>query len=230
MVNVKRLKFFYESNEKNIKRAAIILVIIVALLVYLFSAADKNEIVVEGDGITAGQGVADGSGDLTGAGSTGENTTGNIYVDISGEVAKPGVYQVKNGARLFEVIELAGGLTKNADLNSINQAEAVMDGQKITIYTDYANQGASGANTNGQGNTSAGNPGGSAAISSDGRININLADSLTLQEITGVGPVTAEKIIDYRKSNGRFRSIEDLKNVSGIGDRTFEKIKGEITV
>lgn len=230
MVNVKRLKFFYESNEKNIKRAAIILVIIVALLVYLFSAADKNEIVVEGDGITTGQSDMNGNGTLASDGTVGENTGGTIYVDISGEVANPGVYQVKNGARLFEVIEKAGGLTKNADLNSINQAEAVVDGQKITIYTSYGNQGAGGVTGQTQGNTSAGNPGGPAAISSDGRININLADSLTLQEITGVGPVTAEKIIDYRTSNGRFKSIEDLKNVSGIGDRTFEKIKGEITV
>ena len=72
--------------------------------------------------------------------------------------------------------------------------------------------------------------GGGTAKSSDGRININTADSTQLQELTGVGPATAEKIIDYRKQNGRFPSIEDIKNVSGIGDKTYEKLKDHIKV
>lgn len=66
--------------------------------------------------------------------------------------------------------------------------------------------------------------------SSDGKININTADSTQLQELNGVGPATAEKIIDYRKQNGRFQSIEDIKNVSGIGDKTYEKLKDHIRV
>ena len=66
--------------------------------------------------------------------------------------------------------------------------------------------------------------------SASGKININTADSTQLQEITGIGPATAQKIIDYRTSNGRFKSIEDIKNVSGIGDKTFEKMKDQITV
>ncbi len=73
---------------------------------------------------------------------------------------------------------------------------------------------------------------GAAGLSYDGsnKININTADSTQLQELNGVGPATAEKIIDYRKQNGRFQSIEDIKNVSGIGDKTYEKLKDHIRV
>ncbi|MDO5491905.1 MAG: helix-hairpin-helix domain-containing protein [Bacillota bacterium] len=74
----------------------------------------------------------------------------------------------------------------------------------------------------GAGTAGASNPG--------GKININTADITQLQTITGVGPVTAQKIIDYRTENGRFSSIEDLKNISGIGEKTFEKMKGDVTV
>ena len=70
----------------------------------------------------------------------------------------------------------------------------------------------------------------SAAITADGRVNINLADSTELQEIPGVGPATAEKILAYRQEHGKFSKLEDLKNVDGIGDKTFEKIKDMITL
>ena len=144
--------------------------------------------------------------------------TPKIVVDIAGCIKNPGVYEIAEGKRLYEVIELAGGLTKEADTTQINQAEILYDGQKILIpeIVEY--------------DSSSGNAGLSAAITSDGRVNINLADSSELQEIPGVGPATAEKIIRYRESNGRFVIIEDIKNVDGIGDKTFEKIKDMITV
>lgn len=127
------------------------------------------------------------------------------------------VVELEEGSRIQDAIEAAGGLTENADLDGINRAAFVNDGDKILIpsveeggfpYEEGAIQDSYG----------------------DGRININTADSGQLQEITGVGPVTAEKIISYREENGRFDSIEDIKNVSGIGDKTFEKMKDEIKV
>lgn len=135
-----------------------------------------------------------------------------IYVDISGQVEKPGVYIVSDGTRLYEVIEKAGGLKKNAEMDQINRAEIVTDGQKIVIPEKGETIAASG---------------GAAA---SGLININTADSMALQEIPGVGPATAEKIIAYRTENGRFASKEDIKNVSGIGEKTYEKMKDKITV
>lgn len=147
-----------------------------------------------------------------------------IMVDVAGAVMKPSVVELPEGSRVFEAIEKAGGLTVEADLSATNQAEILTDGQKIYIPTKHeleeseAGSPSSGLTANSSGNTQA------------KRININTADSQTLQQLKGVGPVTAEKIINYRTENGKFKTIEDLKNVSGIGDKTFEKLKDKITV
>ena len=140
-----------------------------------------------------------------------------VTVDISGRVQNPGVYTVPEGSRLNDIIERAGGLLDDADLDAINRAENVQDGQKLYIPQN----GEESPNVAGQESQTA---------SSGGKININRADSTELQQINGVGPATAEKIIEYRKVNGRFNSIEDIQNVSGIGEKTFEKIKDSITV
>ncbi len=136
------------------------------------------------------------------------------YVDISGCVKTPGIYKIKDGARLFEVIELAGGLTENADYNGFNQAEKIEDGDKIIIPSkqDLLDDEVSGGTV------------------SSGKINLNTADITKLQEIPGIGPSTAEKIISYRQNNGRFHKIEDLLNISGIGEKTFAKMEDKITV
>ena len=102
--------------------------------------------------------------------------------------------------------------------DAINQAELVTDGQKILIPSKME-EGASAEET-----------AGTEKSTDNGKININQADSTMLQEIPGVGPATADKIIQYREVNGRFQTIEDLKNVSGIGDKTFEKMKDKVCV
>lgn len=141
----------------------------------------------------------------------------NMYVDISGEVKNPGVYQFESGTRLYEVIEKAGGLTKHADKNGINQAEFVEDGQKIIIPTLSS------------GDISYSDDSTEDSYSANGLININMASKNELMEITGVGEVIADRIIEYRNNN-RFKNIEEVKNVKGIGDATFEKMKSQITV
>ena len=152
-----------------------------------------------------------------------EETTAMIYVDVGGEVKDPSVVELPDGSRVTDAITAAGGLTELADLTDINRAAFVSDGEKIYIPSQVSELEDDGL--------SAGEGGdGGTAKSSDGRININTADSTQLQELTGVGPATAEKIIDYRKQNGRFQSIEDIKNVSGIGDKTYEKLKDHIKV
>lgn len=153
--------------------------------------------------------------------------SGKVYVDISGEVKKPGVYEVSSDSRIFEVIEKAGGLTGKADTGAINQAELVKDGQKIVISRKGDNRNVSGSN---MADTSSRSTGASHNGTAQGKININSADVNELQKIHGVGPATAEKIIKFRSSNGNFRVIEDLKKVNGIGNKTFEKIKDYITV
>jgi competence protein ComEA len=131
---------------------------------------------------------------------------GEIYVDIDGCVVKPGVYKVEEGTRLFEIIEMAGGVSIDGDVTSINRAKEVSDGEKIII------------------------PKVGEQTASNGLININLADAGKLEELPGIGPVTAQMIIDYRESNNGFDKIEDILNIKGIGTATFNKIKEEITV
>ena len=139
-----------------------------------------------------------------------------LVVDICGEVNNPTVLKLEDGSRISDAIDKAGGVTENANLVEINRAELVIDGQKIVIPSKTPEEGDSN--------------GGTDEDFSDGRININTADASELEEITGVGEVTAQKIIDYRKENGSFKTVEDLKQVSGIGDKTFEKLKKEIKV
>lgn len=158
-----------------------------------------------------------------------ETSTQTIYVDIGGAVKEPMLAELPSGSRVEDAIIAAGGLTDTADISSINRAEFLEDGVKIFIpeiaeESDDSSSAVPGVTTSGSSSDS------SLTGSASGKININTADSTQLQEITGIGPATAQKIIDYRTSNGRFKSIEDIKNVSGIGDKTFEKMKDQITV
>lgn len=175
---------------------------------------------------SSGTGGAYGAGDF---GTDGVVTAANgmIYVDIGGAVKEPKLAELAAGSRVEDAIQAAGGLTGEADLSSINRAALLNDGEKVYVpKKGEAALGSGGADgtggSGGAGTAGASNPG--------GKININTADITQLQTITGVGPVTAQKIIDYRTENGRFSSIEDLKNISGIGEKTFEKMKGDVTV
>ncbi len=150
-----------------------------------------------------------------------ESETAKIVVDIGGEVVSPMVVELDEGSRVGDAIEAAGGITENADLTDINRAAFVEDGEKIYIPA---------AEIEGEGEEGDTSSSGYTVSRGDGKININTADSVQLQELDGIGPATAQKIIDYRKENGRFSSIEDIKNVSGIGDKSFEKIKDRIKV
>lgn len=215
------------NNEKYVKLAVIALVVITAL-VFFGTKGEKEEISLIQDGestvqieATAETGLSEDelAQDEAATQIETENTI-KLVVDIDGAVKNPGIYEVDEGTRLYEVIEMAGGLSEDADTTLINQAEVLYDGEKVLLPTVVESSG----DSDGSGT------GASAGITADGRININVADSTILQEIPGVGPATAEKIIAYRDANGRFKSIEEIKNVSGIGEKTFEKIKDLITV
>lgn len=218
----KSKKYMEKCREhRQIISAAAIILIVIAAVVFFGDYGEKDEIPVqflqeeEANGFTEDIQISEGTDKQAGDDTEEEMSVSRIYVDISGQVKRPGVYQVDEGTRMFEVIEEAGGLLSTAQIDQVNQAEIVTDGQKIVI----PKEGEQGEMTEG-----------SVSEMSGGLININTADSQALQEISGVGPATAEKIIDYRNQNGRFRKKEDLKNVSGIGEKTFEKIKDKITV
>lgn len=149
----------------------------------------------------------------------------NIKVYITGEVMQSGVYELKKGSRVMDLIKLAGGLTEEGDINELNPARPLKDGESITVpkktLEEYIeNEGATINKTSIP----------QSGKTNDGKININKANKSELMELSGIGEVKAQAIIDYREENGPFISIEDIKEVSGIGDKTFEKIKDKITV
>lgn len=147
-----------------------------------------------------------------------------MVIDVKGAVVKPGVYEAQSGDRVIDLIQLAGGLQENADQNQINFAMKVED--EMVLYLPVIGE----EEKHNNGGTTP-NFGSFAATSSDnGKVNLNTATESELQTLTGIGPAKAAAIIEYRDTNGPFKEIEQLKEISGIGDKTFEKLKEEISV
>ena len=145
-----------------------------------------------------------------------------IAVDIKGEVKKPGVYYVNDGSIILDLINEAGGTTNKANLDSINRAQKLKENECIVIpNVDDVNNDVM-VSTKGLTNNS--------SKKEDDKVNINTADVNELNKLNGVGPSKANAIIKYREENGSFKSIEDIKNVSGFGEATFEKIKDSISI
>ena len=153
-----------------------------------------------------------------------EEKIAKIKVYVTGEVVSPGVIELEEGARIEDAIEGAGGIKAEANLKNINLAYEVADGEKIYIPNnselDEEVQ---------EGMAQAGDSGGSVA-SSNGKVNINKATAAELTAVPGIGESTAQKIIAYRDENGKFKAIEDIKNVSGIGSSKYESMKDYISV
>ena len=145
-----------------------------------------------------------------------------IKVHIDGQIKNRGVVELEEGSRLVEAIEKSGGLTEEADTSNINLADILQDGEKVYIYSK---QEVEELKSIGKLNEEIDN-----TTKKDNKININTATQAELEEITGIGPSLAQKIIEYRESNGKFKDIEELKNVSGIGDKKFESMKSQITI
>ena len=145
-----------------------------------------------------------------------ENIEETILVHVAGQVANPGVVELKQGDRIQNAIEKAGGILETANLSNINLASFVEDGMKIYIPSVTENNEINISSQE------------EAVLNS--KININTANQAQLEQLEGIGEITALRIIEYRKQNGKFKTIEDLKNVKGIGDAKFDKIKDDIEV
>ncbi len=214
------LEDLISDKKALIKIMSIVLILLIAAVLRIHSA-NQADITVAGSEEGTIETEESSDNDEPDDDENADDTSGEsviIYVDISGAVAHPGVYQVAEGTRLYEVVELAGGLNKDADADYVNQAAFVEDGQKVIIPV----RGASAPET-------LSDASGSGAGSSTGLININSASKDELKTLNGIGDVMAERIIEYRSSNA-FKSKEDLMSVKGIGTGTYEKIKDDITV
>ncbi|HFU3725048.1 TPA: helix-hairpin-helix domain-containing protein [Streptococcus suis] len=144
-----------------------------------------------------------------------------LVVDVKGAVAKPGLYTLAAGARVNDAVDAAGGLTSQADPKSINLAQKLSDEAVVYVASKDENISVVASTT------------ASSAMSQEGnesKVNLNTATEADLQTISGIGAKRAADIIAYREANGDFKSVDDLNNVSGIGDKTMESIRPYVTV
>lgn len=178
-----------------------------------------------------------------------------IYIHITGFVNSPGVLEMEDGKRLSDAIEKAGGLKEGADIKYLNLAKKLLDGEKVYIPNKeeviefektgniiekdnqrYMEQDSiisdeAGSVRNIEKGTEKENVNKKEGKESNGKkININKVNKNELLSIPGVGEVTAEKIVKYRKENGNFKTIDEIKKIDGIGDSKFEKMKAKITI
>lgn len=162
-----------------------------------------------------------------------EKRENKIKVHVAGYVEEEGMVELAEGARIADALEAAGGATLEADLSRVNLAYVLQDGQKIYIPSileveeeeeeeEYITEGSGGVILE-EGEEEKNNE-------AEGKVNINTATQTELETLNGIGPSTASKIIEYRKQNGNFQSIEEIQNVSGIGDSKYESIKDDICV
>lgn len=131
-----------------------------------------------------------------------------IFVHIAGKVKHPGIYQLDSGSRVFDAVLLAGGFTAKANQSAVNLARVLTDGEQIII---------------GVGNAM-------STQNETGLISLNQSDAKTLEDLPGVGPALAGRMVDWREANGGFKTKEDLLNVQGIGDKLFAGIKDLVTL
>jgi competence protein ComEA len=200
----------FSSDKKNYKYAAMLTFILAAGVIYsVFRLLDGGGSTVHEYSVSQTTAVA--AEAVTEAETKGKT----IFVHVSGAVANPNVYEVSEGIRLYELIELAGGCVEGADADAVNLADKIADGQKVYIPMV------------GEDVTVAGNSGTSSTTE---KININTATESELTALPGIGASRARDIVSYRTKNGFFATIEDIKNVSGIKDAAFEKIKDYIKV
>ena len=155
-----------------------------------------------------------------------------VVVHVIGEVNNPGVVTLKEGARIIDAINKAGGKTEEADLSKINLAYVIEDGTQIYIPRINENLNEIELMTQDAGSSTiiSNSETDNEENSKEVKVNINTANKEKLETLPGIGETTAQKIIDYREANGKFNSIEDIKNVSGIGDAKFNSLKDKITV
>lgn len=164
-----------------------------------------------------------------------------ICIHVAGKVTNPGIYQLDPESRVSDAVKAAGGASANADLETINLAELLQDGQQVYIAPKGEVHPPAKSVVRGGAKASVARVSNSAAVGEssapskltnpgDGTVNINTADFQELQRLPGVGPATAQKILDYRTQSGRFAAVEELEEVNGIGPARLEKMRPFVTL
>src|SRR3954452_6332729 len=145
----------------------------------------------------------------------GSSGGGRLYVDVAGEVRRPGLYRVARGARVAAAIGLAGGFTRHADATQVNLAAPLQDGQQVIVPPG----GAGGAVAAG---------GGQGLAAGKRPVSLATATAEDLDSLDGIGPTLAQRIVEYRQQHGGFHSLDELRQVDGIGDKRFQQLKNAL--
>lgn len=212
------------------------MLLLVAALI-LFGAGYKYAQVRGGDP-SGEQSLVTGAADIAGAGdeSGGEGNKAEkqveLVVHVAGEVQRPGVYRLEAGSRVVDAVNMAGPTDESA-LDYLNLAAPLQDGNQIVVYSKEELSSQPSSAGSGQVNTGTFTPAVPAAgpgTAAAGMVNINTAGQAELEQLPGIGPALAGRIIDHRTNNGPFLSPEDIMSVSGIGEKRYEQIKDRITV
>ncbi|WP_338751527.1 helix-hairpin-helix domain-containing protein [Janibacter alittae] len=232
----------YSVSRQAVIGVALVVALVVAVLGgrYLLARGDAAPepvaaVATEGDdgafdgadGQDQGPAPAPSDGAIAGASDRGgaaaeSSAEPDVTVHVVGEVESPGIVSLPGGSRVVDALEDAGGETGQADLTGVNLARELVDGEQVVVpkpgETPVAAAPAAGA----------GGPGGPA--SPDAPVDLNTADLATLETLPGVGPVLAQRIMDWRREHGQFVAVEELGEVSGIGDKTYAQLAPKVTV
>ena len=207
--------------------AVAIVVMVCAGRLLLDAASSEGFAVVQpGD---AEQAAGDGDAEAAADAGASQAAPAPLRVHVGGAVAAPGVYDLAEGARVLDAVEAAGGFAEGAARDALNLARAVSDGEQVVVPSE-ADIAAQEAVSAGAGGAAAGAGASAAAGGAGGTVNINTASAAQLDTLPGVGASTAEKIVADREANGPFKTVEDLKRVSGIGDKKFAALADAICV
>ncbi|HEY5221551.1 MAG TPA: helix-hairpin-helix domain-containing protein [Microbacteriaceae bacterium] len=215
--------------------AAAVLVIgalVVTVVISLLAPGNGNQSVAAvtaqtGQGASTGGPAGGSTGDPAGD-PTGAARPGVVYVHVLGAVNRAGLYQLSTGARVVDAVAAAGGFTADANPGGVNLARPLADGEQLVV--PKVGEPIPGEESGG-GAPGVGAAGGSGAgVGAGGKVNLNTAGEAELQTLPHVGPALASRILQWRKDNGRFSTVDDLLAVSGIGAKTFESLKDLVTV
>ena len=202
-----------KNFDKKLLIIFISILIIICVSIYFFTKDEDTNILLSNELYT-----------VANTDNTNEDLE-TIMVHIDGEVVTPGIISLKAGSRIADAIQACGGTTDISDISKINLAYELKDGQKVYIPSIYDVEDVEYIQNDAGNNVIIPDTSSSSAL-----VNINSATQAELETLPGIGPSTATKIIDYRNKNGDFKNIEDIMNVSGIGESKFNNIKDYICI
>lgn len=214
------------SKKQKIFFFIILFIMVAVIIYYIYSTLYKDDFTFSyDDNNLINSELVENTNNIS---NSSENFENSIIVYVCGAVKESKVVTLKENSRVFDAIDAVGGLNKDADLTNINLAYILEDGEKIYVPKKGEEMQSKSSTSLISQNSSYSNY--SSSSVKNNKVNINKATQTELETIPGIGPSTALKILDYREKNGKFSKIEDIKNVSGIGDAKFEKIKDYIYV